>query len=125
MKFESYKVNPQHRGILPLKQKSRWSIDEWEELRLFILANANSWKCSKTGTLWSIYSNNQSPKKIGYDSNDDLIVAKYVCDQQNQWHGYPVSTKQFDIPPSAVLDSWVSTGLVRKSVADKMLRGKL
>lgn len=125
MIFDSYKVNPQHRGRLPQGQKSRWTVDQWEELRLFSLAKEHEWKCREDHILWALSSRATALQAVGTDGKEDLFIAKYVADHQHQWHGYPVSPRQFDIPPSEVIKAWVKDGLVSKAVGDRILRGKL
>ncbi|MCK5869454.1 MAG: hypothetical protein KAG45_02210, partial [Methyloprofundus sp.] len=96
MKFKAYTVNYQHRGKLPLHQKSQWVVSEWEELRLFTLANINNWQCKKQN-LWSVH---EQFNVLGRDQKGDLHIAKYWANQ-DVWHGYPVSSKRSgDRPPS-------------------------
>lgn len=126
MIFDCYKVNLQHRGKLPKAQKSQWVVDEWEELRLFALAQLHGWRCAKQSSFWSIKAEHASPLcKIGEDKDGDLYLAKYVSDKQNQWHGYPVAPRQFDVPPSAVLQLWVSAEIMTRAKANKILQGKM
>lgn len=121
MKFKGYTVNEQHRGMLPLHQKSQWRVDEWEELRLFFLAYKNEWICNKNH-LWSL---SESFSVLGEDSKGELNLAKYWSDHQNVWHGFPVSPKRTgDRPPSEVLKDWMQKGFVKKREASKIAEGK-
>lgn len=120
MKFKLYTVNYQHRGGLPLHQKAQWRVDEWEELRLFAMAQKNNWICEKS-CLWSV---NEEFKVIGEDERGDLYYAKYWSNQDN-WHGFPVSSKRdADRPPSKTLKDWVDRGYVRKKIASRIAEGK-
>lgn len=120
MLFKGYTVNYQHRGKLTIAQKSQWRVSEWEELRLFLLAQSNEWICSKK-CLWAV---DEEFHVIGEGTNGNLFIAKYSPDQDN-WHGFPVSPKRDgDRPPSETLKDWVNRGFVRKSVATKMAQGK-
>lgn len=120
MYFLIYKVNPQHRGALPIHQKSQWSITEAAEIDLFTKAMENKWICPKN-CLWSI---DDSFCVIGQDSEGDLFVAKF-WGNQGEWHGFPVSTKrQFDRPPTSAISDWVVGGLIRKRTGSKMAQGK-
>lgn len=124
MKFERYTVNLDHRGKLPLSQKSRWTLSEWEELRLFALADEKGWTCLKNSVLWSVKGDNSKLCTIGIDADGDLYIAKYTVNQ-SEWHGYPVAPRQFDIPPANVLKMWVHEGLVTKAKASKILQGQM
>lgn len=119
MLFKGYTVNPPHRGALPLAQKSQWKISEWEELTLFFDAQKNSWKCNKNN-LWSVHS---EFCKIGEDINNDLYIAKFKVDQ-GIWHGYPVSPKEFDIPPKNAVKNWLERKIISKRDATKINQGK-
>lgn len=120
MHFIRYIVNPQHRGALPLSQKSRWSVTETEETDLFEKAKVNEWICPKD-CLWSIDDNFAV---IGIDVVDDLFVAKFWGDQ-GEWHGFPVSMKrQRDRPPTSALNDWVDKKIIRKRIGNKMAQGQ-
>lgn len=121
MLFKNYTVNYQHRGLLSITQKSQWTINEWDELKLFIKAQTYNWICEKEN-LWSI---DDKFNVIGEDQNGALFLAKFVVDQAC-WHGYPVSSKRHgDRPPSDTLKSWVEQKIITKSTASKIAQGKL
>lgn len=120
MQFKNYKVNHQHRGLIPINQKSQWRVTEIEEELLFIKAKDNGWFCPKS-CLWSL-DNNFSP--IGEDHIGELFVAKFLGNQ-GEWHGYPISMKrQADRPPSTAIKDWVKHNIIRKRVGIKMAQGQ-
>ncbi|EGR1750669.1 MULTISPECIES: hypothetical protein [Vibrio] len=120
MDFVSYKVNPQHRGALPISQKSQWRVTEAEETALFDKAKVNEWICPKK-CLWSIDDNFCV---IGEDFVGELYVAKF-WGNQGEWHGFPVSTKrQLDRPPTLAINDWVKKKIIRKRIGNKMAQGQ-
>lgn len=130
MKFDSYKVNPHHRARVP--KKGRWTVDEWEELRLFALASEKKWTAfasTNHRVLWAISSTDTGHAKLGEsDVNGrtiDLYIAKFVVDSNGQWHGYPVAPRTSDVPPVSVVTAWKHAGLVTKVDKNRILTGKL
>jgi len=125
--FKAYKVKNDHRKPSLIAKKSQWTISEWEELILFTVAKYRDWYVlSKSGKheLWSIFVQDTKRAKIGEDTNGDLFIAKYIADANNEWHGYPVSPKQFDIPPQQVLEVWLQEGFIDKADKKKIIGGK-
>jgi len=120
LEFIKYKVNPQHRGALPISQKSQWRISEADERLLFVKAKSYEWFCPKE-CLWSI---DDEFNMIGEDSVGDLFVAKF-WGNQGEWHGFPVSTKrQLDRPPTSAINDWVKRKIIRKRIGNKMAQGQ-
>ncbi|PJC86468.1 hypothetical protein CSW98_09665 [Vibrio sp. HA2012] len=120
MNFIRYKVNPQHRGALPISQKSQWRVTEAEETDLFEKAKTNEWICPKD-CLWSI---DDDFDVIGVDAVGELFVAKF-WGNQGEWHGFPVSTKrQLDRPPTSAINDWVDRKIIRKRIGNKMAQGQ-
>ena len=115
-----YQPNPQHRGALPLHQKSQWLIPVPEEVSLFDKAYKEAWSCPK-GNLWSI---DDDFKIIGKDIEYELRVAKFWSNQ-DIWHGFPVSMKrEVDRPPTIAIQSWVKKRIIRKKDGIKMSQGR-
>lgn len=120
MSFKQYKVNHQHRGLLPIHQKSQWRISEEDEIALFIKAKNNQWFCPKKH-LWSIDDNFII---IGEDFVGSLYIAKFWEDQ-GEWHGFPLSPKQhFNRPPTNAIKEWVDKKIIRKRIGSKMAQGQ-
>ncbi|MDO6545490.1 hypothetical protein [Photobacterium sanguinicancri] len=120
MEFESYKVNRQHRGLLPIHQKSQWRINEADEELLFNKAKVNEWFCPRN-CLWSIDDNFEI---IGADAVGNLFVAKF-WGNQGEWHGFPVSTKRnLDRPPTSAIHDWVDQKIIRRRIGNKMAQGQ-
>jgi len=62
--------------------------------------------------------------KIGEDLQNDLYIAKYRCDSNLEWHGYPVHPHDADIPPDAILELWFNDKLIDKADRNRIQRGK-
>jgi hypothetical protein len=125
--FKAYKVKNDHRNPSLIAKKSQWIINEWDELILFAVAKHKGWYISsKSGKyeLWAIDIQGNNRAKIGKDLNGDLFIAKYITDANNEWHGYPVAPRQFDIPPQQVLDLWLEEGLIDKADKKRIIGGK-
>ena len=115
-----YVVNYQHRGGLPISQKSQWRVSTDIEISLFNKAVSEEWICPNN-YYWSI--ENQF-SVIGEDLGGDLYVAKFWSNQ-DIWHGFPVSTKrQCDRPPTAAILAWVEKNIIRKRIGNKMAQGQ-
>lgn len=121
-RFLSYKVNPKHRVARPSKTASVWRVSEWKEIQLFAIASAKGW--CKDGILWAVMTDSSTLSKIGEDLQNDLYIAKYRCDNNLEWHGYPVHPQDTDIPPDFVLESWRSDNLIDKRDKRRIQQGK-
>jgi hypothetical protein len=119
-RFSSYKVNSKHRKPNPSQNASVWKIPEWNEIQLFAIASAKKWY--KDGILWAVMPNGLS--KIGEDLENNLYIAKYRCDSNSEWHGYPVHPQDADIPPDVVLELWRNDNLIDKTDKSRIQRGK-
>lgn len=129
----SYIVVSYHRDN-SLKNKSKWTIDEEEELNCFIQTQENMWIDDYTA--WGIKYEFIEDKKISKtiidpignsEHNEDLHIAKFVDSNENDtWHGYPADyrRKKQDIPPTNVLSAWMEAGILKKHQASKIKRGK-
>ena len=121
-RFLSYKVSPKHRVARPSKTASVWRVSEWKEIQLFAIASAKGW--CKDGILWAVMTDSSTLSKIGEDLQNDLYIAKYRCDNNLEWHGYPVHPQDTDIPPDFVLESWRSDNLIDKRDKRRIQQGK-
>jgi hypothetical protein len=124
MQFSSYKVNKKHRASKPTENASIWTVSEWVEIHLFAMANSKGWWHIDGKTLWAAMQENSRISKIGIDLDNDLYIAKYKCDHNSEWHGYPVHPKDHDIPPEKVLESWREEKLIDKTDKRRIQTGK-
>jgi hypothetical protein len=124
MQITSYKVNPKHRMGEPHKNASMWTVSEWVEIQIFVEAGVKKWKSPTKNVLWSLLLSDNRPKQIGRDISHDLFFAKFVCDNNNEWHGYPVYPRGADIPPETVLEIWRLSELIDKATKRKIQAGK-
>lgn len=121
-RFKSYRINPKHRVAKPSKTASVWRVSEWNEIQLFAIASAKAWV--KDEILWAVMTNGSKLSKIGEDLENDLYIAKYRCDNNLEWHGYPVHPQDADIPPDIILESWRLENLIDKRDKRRIQQGK-
>lgn len=124
MQFQAYKINPKHRTSKPSSAASVWTVSEWIEIQLFVEASRNNWSSNGKSILWSIYSTTAGPSKIGLDLSNDLYIAKFRCDTNQEWHGYPVHPRDDDIPPKEVLENWRNEKIIDKTDMRRIQTGK-
>ncbi|ENJ5959321.1 hypothetical protein AB1Z15_000510 [Vibrio parahaemolyticus] len=123
LRFSGYKVNPKHRKNKPKDDCTQWEVDEWTEIKLFTEGMANDWVCND-GHIWSI---EHSTVVLGDSGNarSKPYYAKFVVDNNHEWHGYPVSSKRpNDRPPTKVLDSWQKDNLITKKQQNNITKGR-
>ena len=124
MQFKSYKVNPKHRASKPSSVASVWTVSDWIEIQLFGEASLNEWRSQDKKYLWAIYYDKGALIKIGADPENDLFLAKFRCDANLEWHGYPVLPRNEDIPPEQVLESWRLAEKIDKTDKSRIQRGQ-
>lgn len=124
MQFFSYKINQKHRVKKPTEEASIWTVSEWIEIQLFGEASRKNWRSNGKEFLWSIYGATNGPVKIGVDTENDLYMAKFRCDHNQEWHGYPVHPRGGDIPPEPVLELWRQEEIIDKTDKRRIQTGK-
>ena len=124
MQFQSYKVNSKHRVGKPTNNASIWTVSEWVEIQIFGEAARNAWRSNGKDLLWSVHANTTGILKIGLDPSNDLYIAKFRCDNNQEWHGYPVHPRNDDIPPEAVLEEWRRAKIIDNADKRRIQTGK-
>lgn len=124
MQFLSYKVNLKHRNRKPTEDISVWSVSEWIEVQLFGEASRKNWRTNSKSFLWAVYAEGGQLSKIGIDLSNDLFIAKFRCDNNQEWHGYPVLPRGDDIPPEPVLELWRQEEIIDKTDKRRIQAGK-
>jgi hypothetical protein len=124
MQITSYKVNNKHRMGKPTEKASMWTVSEWVEIQIFGEAGVKEWKSPKRAVLWSLLPSDNRLKQIGKDVSHNLFFAKFICDGNNEWHGYPVHPRGSDIPPETVLELWRQSSLIDKATKKKIQGGQ-
>jgi hypothetical protein len=120
----NYFFAPKHRGH-PTDEISVWIIDYDSELLCFKSTFQNSWFNATCG--WGILAALNGLMTLGRNlKNDQLIIAKFVVDQ-NQWHGYPadIRNKPKDKPLPNILLAWHSSGIISKSLLSRIKQGQI
>ena len=75
--------------------------------------------------MWSIRCNpNGKPQKIGDGVDSDLYIAKFRCDNNSEWHGYPVYPKDQDTPPDSILELWRLEKIIDKTDKRRIQKGQ-
>ena len=123
-----YTPNPHHRSRWHAGTKSQWVISEQDEVLSFQIANMNCWKTDNV--FWGLYLVNK-PEVLGATpivggETQPLYVAKFVGDDLDNWHGYPVATwiRPWDRPCINTLTSWLDNGLISRPAFAKLKRSK-
>jgi len=126
MQFHAYKVNDKHRAAAPTEDASIWTVTAWVELHLFSEAGLRGWQSTKGGKnfLWAAYHVGGKLLQIGSDPQGDLYIAKFRCDHNQEWHGYPVLPRDDDIPPDQILEYWRQAGMVDKTEKRRIQKGQ-
>jgi len=124
MQFFSYKVNQKHRVAKPTEDASIWTVSPWIEVQLFGEASQKNWRSTNKDWLWAMHGNADGAMKLGLDLQNDLYIAKFRCDHNQEWHGYPVHPRDADIPPDSVLEHWRKDALIDKTTKRRIEQGK-
>ena len=125
MNFLSYKINTKHRNKCPTSKASIWSVSTWNEIQLFGIASENEWFSPSRDILWSARNSSCGKlEKLGDSVKNKLFIAKFRCDNNHEWHGYPVLPRDRDIPPEEILESWKLKGIIDKREKRKIQKGQ-
>lgn len=131
--FKRYTVNKQHRDNT--REKSQWCITTAEELDVFAHGLINNWLSENRKVLWSVFRG-ETDFKIGNESQSNknqgskclhLYIAKFTCDNNEEWHGYPISGYQNEnrYIPKKISDDWLHKKLISKKIFTKFQQGKI
>lgn len=132
--FQRYTVNNQHRNNNN-KAKSQWCITTNYELDIFTHGLINGWLSNDKTILWSVHRSGNDTI-IGMESQEnknkgskcsDLYIAKFTCDHNEEWHGYPISGYQNDSRniPKQISDDWLRRKLISKRIFNRFQQGKI
>lgn len=122
-----YTPHPHHRNAAYAHQKSQWCIGIAEEQATYTLATLCEWTYGNC--FWGLHILQAGPSQLGTSPLPEsacLHIAKFVGDDQGNWHGYPVAhwLSPFDKPSTAVLESWFAAGFIGRAKVGKIKRGK-
>ena len=121
-----YIHHPHHRHAQYANQKSQWIISEPQELSVYLGSVKKNWRTS--GAYWGLALHDNSPQPLGVSprpSSFILMIAKFVADEQNNWHGYPVAhwLSPWDKPDISILKEWKDSRIINKAKMAKIHRG--
>ena len=122
-----YRHHPHHRQAAYARQKSQWTISETIELAVYQNSVNNNWLADTA--YWGLHLKGYIAHQLGVSrqpSSDGLKIAKFVVDQQNNWHGYPVAhwISPWDNPSDEILRKWKAAGIINKAKMAKIHRGQ-
>jgi len=121
----NYLFYSKHRGT-PTDEISVWVVDFDTELSCFDICYKKGWHNGAYG--WGLISAGVNQLlRLGENlRNDQLIIAKFVTDQ-NQWHGYPADLrhKPADKPLPNILLKWFSERLISKAIMSRIKQGQI
>jgi len=122
----SYVINPQHRDGNP--HKSQWTVSQAAECSLFNTSNSSGWLDFSSKKGFGINKTEAAIDQLGLwtDRVTVLKIAKFVGDQQDQWHGYPANFRQNaqDRPTTTILRKWNYVDYITKAQMGKITRGQ-
>jgi hypothetical protein len=122
----NYVINPQHRDGNP--HKSQWTVSQAAECSLFNTSNSSGWLDFSSKKGFGINKTEAAIDQLGLwtDRVTVLKIAKFVGDQQDQWHGYPANYRknQHDKPAISVLNLWFVSDLISKADMSRIKLGK-
>ncbi|YCI30132.1 hypothetical protein M1E08_04450 [Erwinia sp. PK3-005] len=124
-----YTPNPQHRNAAFAAKKTQWIVPLAIEQQCYTQAVQEDWLYKDC--YWGIHWNDAFCKaeELGTAPapiDDNVQIAKYVCDSHDNWHGYPVAHwgAPWDRPDTGVLRKWLANGFISATKMSKIIRGK-
>ncbi len=119
-----YFVHPKHRGS-PTSNTCTWTIPIVDEVALFEAALPSV--RSPGQACWAAEPGVRRLRTVGVNVHvESLFFGKFVDgSSMSRWHGYPADYRRRtqDRPPPAVLQVWVTQGLIEKHHLAKISGG--
>lgn len=114
-----------HRGKSS-QHKSIWSsaISPDMEYGIFCSSDESDW-CDQNQNYWGVL---EKGKKILGERGEYICKFPRTSNQQDPWHGYPVSPKEngpSDTPPDSLVEQWVKDDVITKGFARKIYKLKI
>lgn len=118
-----YTINPKHRGNVPQENCTQWVCTEADEVTFFSNSLDSNF-LSKNDSYWWVVDKDHC-SHIGITNINNAYIAKFVCDNNNFWHGYPVTgMRKGDIPSDDIIAMWHSSNIIKKKYLDNLKRGR-
>lgn len=111
-----------HRGAN--YRKSMWAMPPPEEYRVFCSSDYGNWS-DHGGNLWGIDDGGNTVLGL---RGERLSKFPRPTNATNPWHGYPVSPMEDGdrgAPPDLLVERWISTGVVSRTIGRRIQRGRL
>lgn len=98
-----------------------------DEVQSYTCAVQEGWLFSDC--YWGLHLAGGRPNVLGatpLPTTFPVKIAKFVGDDQQNWHGYPVAhwLSPWDRPGANVLLAWETAGIIRRAARAKIQRGK-
>ena len=122
-----YTPHGHHRNGSFASQKSQWVISLNEEIAAYNNAWTKRWGTHQC--FWGLHFTAAGIDVLGVSPAPDahrLKIAKFVGDDRDNWHGYPVAhwLSPWDKPQEEILKAWKDAGLINGPTFSKIHRGK-
>lgn len=120
---KQYTINPKHRTNVAKSDCTQWVVPETDELELFGKSVSNGYMCLFSCYWWAI--DKDIEPHLGETDVDKAYIAKFVSDNNELWHGYPITgLRKGDIPDSTVIQKWKANNIIKKKYISDLMRGR-
>lgn len=124
---KKYKVNQKHRSKRPKEDCTQWIVSEDKEQSFFESAIKSMYVCPKNCYWWvEPKKTTIKPVEIGRTDLNFEFIAKFRSDNNDEWHGYPVTAERapHDVPPTSILAKWLALKIFSKKEINNIERGR-
>lgn len=122
-----YVINKKHRTRLPKSDCTQWIVTEKDEITFFDNTVSAKFLCRGNFYWWvETCKATNNPLQIGRTDLHYAYIAKFRSDNNNEWHGYPVTGERnpHDVPPTSILESWFKNKVFSKKEVSDITRGR-
>ncbi|EOD6736278.1 hypothetical protein QMS71_08145 [Cronobacter sakazakii] len=118
-----YTINPKHRGRVAKSDCTQWVVSEEEELNFFDESLTNNFNCASSFFWWAL--DKDITPHLGVTDTDKAYIAKFVSDNNDIWHGYPVTgLRKNDIPDDTIIKKWKEGSVIKKKYIHNLMIGR-
>ncbi len=105
-----YQYNPKHRSGIAKIDRTIWVVSIEKEEHFFWSAVKKEYLCIKNNFWWI------ETTYIGKTDSKKAFIAKFKSDNNDLWHGYPVTAERCpqDVPPTNILETWLKLKLLKR-----------
>ncbi|HEK2032670.1 hypothetical protein NFF72_14665 [Proteus mirabilis] len=124
---KKYRINYKHRNNFPRSDCTQWIVCEKDEQTFFGKAIKLEYLCSKNCYWWvEVEGKTVKPLRIGRTDINYAFIAKFRSDNNDEWHGYPVTAERapHDVPPTSILKKWHKLNIFSKREINNIEKGR-